>query len=132
MISSPNSNDVFAGSVPPAPAKSILHGRSKCTSENEAGGDDWSLAAGWHNRSGGYERRSTTRARVCAVSSDGHKAYLEAVEVRWDIDYAMLVKLYGATSEGAKRRYSPVECIGARKEIDRGQPQSQAHQYVLC
>src|SRR5882724_11296741 len=37
------------------------------------------------------------------LTSDGHKAYLEAVEGAFgaDIDYAMLVKLYGATSEGA-------------------------------
>jgi hypothetical protein len=37
-------------------------------------------------------------------TSDGHKAYLEAVEGAFggDIDYAMLVKLYGTTSEGAK------------------------------
>jgi IS1 family transposase len=52
------------------------------------------------------------------LTSDGHKAYLEAVEGAFcgDIDYATLVKLYGATSEGAKGRYSPAECIGARKE----------------
>ncbi|MEA2988540.1 MAG: hypothetical protein QOG83_1251, partial [Alphaproteobacteria bacterium] len=34
----------------------------------------------------------------------------------------MLVKLYGATSEGAKGRYSPAECIGARKERIEGNP----------
>ena len=39
-----------------------------------------------------------------------------------DIDYAMLVKLYGATSEGAKGRYSPAECIGARKVAIEGSP----------
>jgi hypothetical protein len=58
------------------------------------------------------------------LTSDGHKAYLEAVEGAFggDIDYAMLVKLYGATSEGAKGRYSPAECIGARKEPIEGKP----------
>jgi hypothetical protein len=29
-----------------------------------------------------------------------------------DIDYAMLVKHYGAAPEGPQRRYSPAECIG--------------------
>src|SRR3984893_8338132 len=52
------------------------------------------------------------------LTSDGHKAYLEAVEGAFgaDIDYAMLVKLYGTASESAKGRYSPAECIGAHKE----------------
>lgn len=58
------------------------------------------------------------------LTSDGHRAYLEAVEGAFgaDIDYAMLVKLYGATSESAKGRYSPAECIGARKERIEGNP----------
>ena len=58
------------------------------------------------------------------LTSDGHRAYLEAVEGAFggDIDYAMLVKLYGATSEGAKGRYSPAECIGARKVAIEGSP----------
>lgn len=58
------------------------------------------------------------------LTSDGHRAYLEAVEGAFggDIDYAMLVKMYGATSESAKGRYSPAECIGARKECIEGSP----------
>jgi len=53
------------------------------------------------------------------LTTDGHKANLQAVENAFggDIDYAMLIKLYGA--EGAKEnpeaRYSPGECIGTRK-----------------
>lgn len=52
------------------------------------------------------------------LTSDGHKAYLEAVEGAFgaDIDYAQLVKMYGAAPDSAKGRYSPAECIGARKE----------------
>jgi hypothetical protein len=34
----------------------------------------------------------------------------------------MLVKLYGNTSEGAQVRYSPAECIGARKTPIEGSP----------
>jgi IS1 family transposase len=58
------------------------------------------------------------------LSSDGHKAYLEAVEGAFggDVDYAQLVKLYGPTSEAAKGRYSPAECIGARKIPIEGKP----------
>ena len=49
--------------------------------------------------------------------SDGHKAYLEAVEGAFgaDIDYAMLIKLYGASSDSAKGRYSPADCRGTIK-----------------
>jgi len=58
------------------------------------------------------------------LTSDGHRAYLEAVEGAFgaDVDYAQLVKLYGPTSESAKGRYSPAECIGARKERIEGSP----------
>jgi IS1 family transposase len=58
------------------------------------------------------------------LTSDGHRAYLEAVEGAFgaDVDYAMLVKLYGASPESAKGRYSPAECIGARKERIEGDP----------
>ena len=58
------------------------------------------------------------------LTSDGHKAYLEAVEGAFgaDIDYAMLIKLYGASSDSAKGRYSPSECTGAIKTAIDGQP----------
>jgi IS1 family transposase len=58
------------------------------------------------------------------LTSDGHKAYLEAVEGAFgaDIDYAQLVKLYGPTSDSAKGRYSPAECTGARKMPVEGNP----------
>src|SRR6185437_12184346 len=39
-----------------------------------------------------------------------------------DIDYAQLVKLYGEAPEAFKGRYSPAECIGARKEPITGNP----------
>ena len=58
------------------------------------------------------------------LTSDGHKAYLQAVEGAFgaDVDYAMLNKIYGASSEAAKGRYSPAECIGAKKERIEGEP----------
>lgn len=57
------------------------------------------------------------------LTSDGHRAYLEAVEQAFgdDIDYAMLVKLYGETIEGQKR-YSPAACVGAKKSRVTGNP----------
>jgi hypothetical protein len=58
------------------------------------------------------------------LTSDGHKAYLEAVEGAFgaDIDYAMLVKLYGASPDSAKGRYSSAECTGAIKTPIEGKP----------
>src|SRR5581483_2702326 len=53
-------------------------------------------------------------------TTDGQKAYLQAVEEACgaDIDYGMLVKLYGAETggQGHEREYSPSECVGARKD----------------
>ena len=67
--------------------------------------------------------RSRLANRV-QLTSDGHRAYLEAVEGVFggDVDYAQLVKLYGAAPESMKGRYSPAECIGARKERIEGNP----------
>lgn len=57
------------------------------------------------------------------LTSDGHRAYLDAVEETFgaDIDYAQLVKIYGPAPEGS-RRYSPPECCGAHKHRVEGQP----------
>jgi hypothetical protein len=58
------------------------------------------------------------------LTSDGHKAYLEAVEGAFgaDVDYAQLVKIYGASPDGTKGRYSPAECTGIRKTRVEGDP----------
>jgi IS1 family transposase len=58
------------------------------------------------------------------LTSDGHKAYLEAVEGAFggDIDYAVPQNLYGTAPESAKGRYSPAECIGTRKDRIEGNP----------
>ena len=57
------------------------------------------------------------------LTSDGHKAYLEAVEGAFgaDVDYAQLVKLYGESPD-AEKRYSPAVCIGAHKNPIEGNP----------
>ena len=58
------------------------------------------------------------------MTTDGHKAYLEAVEGAFgcDVDYAQLVKLFGAAPESAKGRYSPAECTGIKKTRIEGKP----------
>ena len=60
------------------------------------------------------------------LTTDGHRAYLEAVEDAFgnNIDYAQLVKLYGESSEpGPERKYSPSVCKGARKHRVQGNPE---------
>ena len=60
------------------------------------------------------------------LTSDGHKAYLEAVEASFgaEIDYAMLIKLYGPTEpeREARRRYSPADCVGTETKVIQGDP----------
>jgi IS1 family transposase len=77
--------------------------------------------------------RDTTTARIFVndlasrlasriqLTSDGLSFYLSAVEraFRGRVDYAQLVKVYSAQPTG---RYSPAECIGAKKEPIAGDP----------
>jgi IS1 family transposase len=57
-------------------------------------------------------------------TTDGHKPYLSAVEDAFgaDIDFATLVKIYGTAPESGEVRYSPGQCMGARKAVISGQP----------
>jgi IS1 family transposase len=67
-------------------------------------------------------RRLANRVQL---TTDGHKAYLEAVERAFggDIDYAMLVKLYGDLgSKTAERKYSPAEYTGIKERRVEGKP----------
>jgi hypothetical protein len=65
--------------------------------------------------------RLATRVQL---TSDGHRAYLDAVEGAFgaDVDYAQLVKMYGASPESMKGRYSPAECTGIKKTAIEGKP----------
>lgn len=108
--------------------------------QNMAYGDTWTwtaidadskLAISWlvGGRDSEYalafmdDLRSRLANRV-QLTSDGHKPYLEAVEGAFggDIDYAVLQKIYGTAPESARGRYSPAECIGAKKERVEGSP----------
>jgi IS1 family transposase len=65
--------------------------------------------------------RLATRVQM---TTDGLKAYLEAVEGAFgcDVDFAQLVKLYGNVPEASKGRYSPAECTGIKKIKVEGKP----------
>lgn len=65
--------------------------------------------------------RVSTRIQL---TTDGHRVYADAVEGTFgaDIDYAMLVKLYGASNDNPESRYSPATCIGCRTGILSGNP----------
>ncbi|MFO1129156.1 MAG: IS1 family transposase [Rhodospirillales bacterium] len=105
----------------------------------EAAGDVWTWTAidadsklmiGWlvGGRDGEYARefmcdvRDRLANRV-QLTSDGHKAYLDAVEEAFgdDVDYAMLEKLFGQAPEG-QRRYSPPVIVGTRTRCCTGKP----------
>lgn len=57
------------------------------------------------------------------LTTDGHRMYLEAVENAFgrDVDYAMMIKLYGQEPESEKR-YSPARCIGSKIDVINGKP----------
>src|ERR1700686_207467 len=57
------------------------------------------------------------------ITTDGHKAYLTAVEEAFgaDVDYAQLQKIYGASLEN-DTRYSPATCIGCEMKEVSGRP----------
>jgi IS1 family transposase len=69
-----------------------------------------------------YDLKSRLTNRI-QLTTDGYKTYLEAVEDAFgaDIDYAMLVKLYGKTYH-QDTRYSPPPCIGTDTRVKQGKP----------
>ena len=67
--------------------------------------------------------RLTNRVQL---TTDGHKAYIEAVENAFghDVDFAQLIKMYGNAGQSKEdaRRYSPAECTGIEKRRVTGNP----------
>jgi IS1 family transposase len=57
------------------------------------------------------------------LTTDGNRLYVNAVERAFgaDVDYAMLIKMYGNDHE-SETRYSPAECIGCRTAYISGDP----------
>jgi IS1 family transposase len=92
---------------------------------------DTKLIAGYHvgTRDAGcaYEFMTDLASRVetrVQLTTDGHKAYINAVADAFgpsNIDYAMLVKLFGETPAGPGR-YSPPACIGIEMRPIMGEP----------
>ena len=58
------------------------------------------------------------------LTTDGHRPYFYVVPqtFRDEIDFAMLVKIYGNAPEGPETRYSPAICMGARSTVISGNP----------
>ena len=59
------------------------------------------------------------------LTTDGHKAYLNAIEEAFTgtpIDYAMLTKIYREPPDGTQKRYSPGVCCGVRMDEIKGYP----------
>jgi len=126
---------------------SFVYAKAKNVPERHNGefgyGDVWTFTAidadtklvpawlvGLRNEASAYEFLNDLKNRLAnrvQLTTDGHAMYLEAVEHAFgaDIDYGMLVKLYGQEPEGGKR-YSPAKCISSQKHTIQGKPDSGA------
>lgn len=91
---------------------------------------DTKLVPSWlvGGRDGGYAHEFMTdlASRLTGrvqLTSDGHRAYLAAVEDAFgaDVDYAMCIKLFGQPV-GHEARYSPPVVIGTEVEVVQGNP----------
>jgi IS1 family transposase len=104
----------------------------------EGAGDVWTwtaidadskLIVSWHvgdrSQHTGISFMGDLKARLAnrvQLTTDGHRAYLKAVQVvDFDADYAMLNKIFATDYAGAGR-YSPPKCIGAVKQAIMGNP----------
>lgn len=86
-----------------------------------------SWLVGQRDASEAYLILSDLRERLAhriQLTTDGHKMYLTPTSAVFgsDIDYAMLVKQYGATPDGPNTRYSPAPCIGIKVKKITGAP----------
>jgi IS1 family transposase len=105
----------------------------------EGAGDVWTwtgldadskLIVSWYvgkrDREGAYAFTDDLQMRLAnrvQISTDGLRLYLNAIDGAFsgDVDYAIIDKIYGK-AELTKGRYSPPECIGAKKRVLRGMP----------
>jgi IS1 family transposase len=72
--------------------------------------------------------RSRIASERVQITTDGHNAYLRAIEEAFgaDADYATIEKVYRTDAAAARGRYSPPVCIGTKKKVVEGDP-DQAH-----
>jgi IS1 family transposase len=77
----------------------------------------------WHAQHFMYDLAERLANRI-QLTTDGHRVYLQAVEGAFgnEVDYAMLVKLYGDAPRDKEARYSPAECISCRAVPIVGEP----------
>jgi IS1 family transposase len=70
-----------------------------------------------------HDLASRLKNRV-QLTSDGHRVYLDAVEGAFgsEVDYAMLVKMFGGDNREDEARYSPAKCMGCREIVVSGSP----------
>jgi IS1 family transposase len=122
---------------------SFVYAKEKnCTAEQRAKGcgDVWTWVAldadtkvvpcwfiGPRHATAGYHFFCDLKQRLAnrvQLTTDGHKAYLIAIDQSFgtEIDYAMLVKIYGNAPATWESRYSPGVCMGARKAVISGNP----------
>ncbi|MGB6431660.1 MAG: hypothetical protein WBF06_13825 [Candidatus Acidiferrales bacterium] len=85
-----------------------------------------SYLCGGRSAEWGYKFMEDLASRVSSriqITTDGHRVYAEAVEGAFgmDVDYAMLIKVYG-NDAAPDTRYSPAECIGIRTAVLAGRP----------
>ena len=65
------------------------------------------------------------RARLATnpqISTDGHGAYLQAMQYAFgnEIDYAMLIEVFGPSIDSKPGRYSPLSVVGAHTKVISG------------
>ena len=128
---------------PPRPSSATKFGRSAknvkfAKSAPEGAGDVWTwtgidadskLIVSWlvgdRSQHTGISFMGDLKARLAnrvQLTTDGHKAYLKAVDaVDFDADYAMLIKIFATEYAGAAR-YSPPKCIGTQTQVIKGNP----------
>jgi IS1 family transposase len=105
----------------------------------EGAGDVWTwtaldadskLIVSWHvgdrTQYTGISFMADLRARLAnkvQLTTDGHKAYLSAVDaIDFDADYAMLSKIFASDTQTQHSRYSPPVVVGTSTEVIRGNP----------
>jgi IS1 family transposase len=120
----------------------FCYAKAKNVSEEKQGtgaGDVWTWTAidadskliisylcGGRDAAWAYQFMEDLASRVSTrvqITTDGHRAYAQAVEGAFgmDVDYAMLIKLYGGDNN-PDTKYSPAECIGVRTVVMNGKP----------
>jgi hypothetical protein len=84
-----------------------------------------SYTLGWREGADAMRLMDDLRSRLShriQLTTDGYRAYALAVDEAFgaDVDYAILIKLYGETQSDG--RYSPAECIGTKRKKITGNP----------